>query len=349
MPLMKKKHNDNYEPFMMGLLGYKGTGVAEKVGRLEVAITYLWPKLKSGLTTEAVVAKAYGSLVLAHAVQRQNHKALVAYTLDLIQKRFSNQISDWFVDAVLLNGELLRNLPAHVLRLLKWTWINECFKQGLNTNQIVALSTNNLSFAKLLALPEATSDALLRLARAVFDGNRGDRLAIKATSIFDWLNGQASPIDPMRFASDIFLFTDDGNTIMRSTGVIHRDTILRPDSTISFTINFEFVQSGWTHQRVDGGPDLRYKDNPPVGDYRQRGFALLIDERAIHCEQDPSELVARLQKWKLYWGKLMQSSRSDKQGSSTFQLNRPQVLGVATCGRCRTSQTFVLGSVGVPV
>ncbi len=145
------------------------------------------------------------------------------------------------------------------------------------------------------------------------------------------------------------MFSNDGNTILRSAGLIHRDTILRPNSTISLANHTEYVQSGWTHQRVDGGPDLRFKHNPPLGYYRQRGFILSVDEQSKHYEQDPSELVAMLQAWRSYWNELIQNSRTDKPGSSTFQLNRPQILGVATCCRCRTSQAFVLGNVGVPV
>jgi hypothetical protein len=137
----------------------------------------------------------------------------------------------------------------------------------------------------------------------------------------------------------------DSIVIMGRGLMFHRD-LYTSRLTIASRELTQFVQTGWTHQRLDGGPDLRFRNNPPVGYNRIVGYELTIGGRTYSYSSSPIALIQRLRGWSdLYFGKL--SSRATQLASQPPVAPRPSPAPTATvrCPRCGRLAGFVEGRI----
>lgn len=73
--------------------------------------------------------------------------------------------------------------------------------------------------------------------------------------------------------------------------MVFADRLFTNSPKVDVISNVEFVQTGWTHQKKDGGPDLRFADNQPTGHYEEAGFALLVGPLKILHTDEPTQLA----------------------------------------------------------
>jgi hypothetical protein len=55
-----------------------------------------------------------------------------------------------------------------------------------------------------------------------------------------------------------------------------------------------FVQTGWTHQRTDGGPDRRFTNNPPTGYHKTVGYDVIINNTTTRWQTNPTRFVNQI-------------------------------------------------------
>jgi hypothetical protein len=105
----------------------------------------------------------------------------------------------------------------------------------------------------------------------------------------------------------------------------------------------QFVQTGWTYQRVDGGPDLRYKSNPPTGYNKVVGYVLQINGTPFEFSEDPSNLLRQIGAWCDWWFRDIEPRKQTLIRQAPVKLARFNDPPTVRCPGCGDAQRFVEG------
>ena len=131
-------------------------------------------------------------------------------------------------------------------------------------------------------------------------------------------------------------------------GLYFRDMCLERQPNVNVNELTTFVQTGWTHQRVDGGPDMRYSHNPPIGYNRVTGYQLQVNGRAFSYAFDPRPIMRSIEIWsQFYFQKLRPRAIQIQQQRATIDFSRI-ADDVVRCN-CGKSVTFRDGDFSVAV
>ena len=163
------------------------------------------------------------------------------------------------------------------------------------------------------------------------------------------MSGSKGRINPFRFFNDLLLFSNDGAFLFRTSNLMFNEIELSSISSIRSEVRQEFVQTGWTHQRVDGGPDLRYKVNPPLGHMRVVGYTIYFDRRAVPWGEDPSIIIALINEWRVCCKQLRSQADRSRSGTPNISIQPIPFRATASCDRCSTRQIFVRGELCLPI
>ncbi len=83
----------------------------------------------------------------------------------------------------------------------------------------------------------------------------------------------------------------DQSVFATAKGLLIRGKLYPHDPVVSVEERKEFVFTGWTHSRMDGGPDQRFKHNPPKGYHKTVAYKVTINGDNFEVGSDPKELI----------------------------------------------------------
>ena len=83
----------------------------------------------------------------------------------------------------------------------------------------------------------------------------------------------------------------DQSVFATAKGLLIRGKLYPHDPVISVEEQKEFVFTGWTHSRMDGGPDQRFKHNPRKGYHKTVGYKVAMNGEQFEVKSDPQELI----------------------------------------------------------
>ena len=108
----------------------------------------------------------------------------------------------------------------------------------------------------------------------------------------------------------------------------------------------EYVQTGWTHQRVDGGPDQRFSNNPPVGYYRIVGYVLNVCGVNFEFPREPTDVIATIRTWSdMYFRRLEPNAKALLRTPLTPHPALKVRGSTVQCPSCGKVQEFVEGKI----
>jgi hypothetical protein len=138
----------------------------------------------------------------------------------------------------------------------------------------------------------------------------------------------------------------DGGVRVSNAGIYFGEILVASPPSISLRQEKTFVRTGWTHQRKDGGPDLRYSNNPPIGYFRVTGHILTVNGREFRYANDPSGLVRIINEWSdFYFSKVVSLSDKVLKVPRTDIAKKLYPEAEVKCETCGTVQHFVKGQV----
>ncbi|MEJ7594426.1 MAG: hypothetical protein WKF77_23065, partial [Planctomycetaceae bacterium] len=88
----------------------------------------------------------------------------------------------------------------------------------------------------------------------------------------------------------------DASVFATTSGMLVHAHLFPYDSAVTSNVRQRFVITGWTHSRMDGGPDQRFKHNPPVGHYVVDGYDVTIDGQKLELNDPPKQLLDQIDK-----------------------------------------------------
>jgi hypothetical protein len=264
----------------------------------------------------------------------------------------SNYLQKWTLrhwpadalDVMTAKGELLLRLPVEQQRLLRWQWLRRCHEAGLTPRDVLSLTSAGEFFRKLLASPEPLQLDTIALAFAVLRLPSGTLDRLDAGSVFHWAD-LGTP-NNFRGPADIIATSRSGDLVIRANGLYFRQLHLKNPPHIEVKAREQFVQTGWTHQRNDGGPDQRYSNNPPVGYYQVVGYDLEVSGSNFASYADPSLLARQIQSWAEMYFRII-APESKRLESAAGSSRRSDFDAIVRCPGCGKTQKYLEGKVAI--
>lgn len=240
---------------------------------------------KSGIASHRQLAMIYQLALNQHTCGR-HYLSAVSTLLELFELWMDGEIPSECLDLITKNGELLQQLPTAEARLLRWRFLRACSIRGYSRVDTLALASRAATFSRLFTWPGTLPTRLLALAFAIQRLDDGDSFR----TIFDLAeDGNAKAVEWAEL-NDAGAESAGGDITIRGDGLFVKGLAITQRPEIRITANQHFVQTGWTYQRVDGGPDLRYNNNPPRGYNETVDYSLYINGREFRYASDPSQL-----------------------------------------------------------
>jgi len=219
-----------------------------------------------------------------------------------------NCIDEAFTDGSafgLLNSKTLTILPHHVTKI--------CFNIGCTIADIERVSHICQTIRLAFSTVSAKQIAFLYAVLAVFQSGQ---IRFDLVSVFGLINqGKTSEIERH---PDILAISTDGTVAVFASGVHFHGATFTSRPQVSWEEVKTFVQTGWTYQRKDGGPDRRYKSNPPVGYWRVISYRLTVGGRTFTYSHRPDDIADTIRgaSWLLFDQLLPQVDRIIQQPPS---------------------------------
>jgi hypothetical protein len=133
---------------------------------------------------------------------------------------------------------------------------------------------------------------------------------------------------------------------MCARGILYHDNVFASPLHVDMTPIQEFVQTGWTHPRRDGGPDRRYSHNPPIGHWKTAGYSVRVNGLSFRYARDPSAIVAELARWSDIFFNVIEPAANDfLQRESTGELPNPEMSRLTACPFCGCTLLFRAGRI----
>ncbi len=110
--------------------------------------------------------------------------------------------------------------------------------------------------------------------------------------------------------------------------------------------NRTFVQTGWTHPRQDGGPDMRFAVNPAIGHYVTTGFSLCVGSWVWDHKSDPTPLAEDLRRFAVfYFQQLKPLAEELSRQPTTARLASILIEPAPRCPHCQTPLRLKKGAL----
>ena len=246
------------------------------------------------------------------------------------------------LDEALRNGTLLVSLHPHELLDALWHLVAEAHSLGLTPADVTSLCQASAMCGSLLKATTVPASALshffaiieceqsgqvpegLVTTRQFITNSRykqaQDRPTLLARTVEPFIKSRGDETVRLKFAA----FEFRGN-----------DFTYAPDITVKE--NKTFVQTGWTHPRQDGGPDMRFAINPPVGHYRTTGFTLSVGAWVWEHSHNPTPLADNLRRFtEFYFRQLKPRAEAWSLKPTSPQLASILSEPASRCPHCQT-------------
>jgi hypothetical protein len=144
-------------------------------------------------------------------------------------------------------------------------------------------------------------------------------------------------IDLLEKDADLLCQSNDGSIRVCSRGVIIEGTCHPVMPSVSVNALTKFVHTGWTYQRKDGGPDQRYKNNPPTGYQKHVGYEFRLNGKSDQWWTDPTAYANEIRAFgALLFQEIRLRTEELERQSATYhveQLFRPRPATCLNCGQ----------------
>ena len=255
------------------------------------------------------------------------------------------------LDESLRNGASLVSLRPDEVRASVWHLVSEAASLELTPADATALCKASSTFGSLLKTANVSVPALAHCF-AMLERERSesipDRLVTTRQLIAD---GQHKLTDDRRTSlartvpSRVALFGDETVRLKFEAFEFRgNDFTYLPD--IRVKENRTFVQTGWTHPRQDGGPDMRFAVNPPIGHYVTTGFSLCVGSWVWDHKSDPTPLAEDLRQFAdFYFQQLKPRAEELSRQPTTARLASILIEPAPRCPHCQTPLRLKKGSL----
>lgn len=247
-------------------------------------------------------------------------------------------------EAVTCGGALLCSLSVAMRIALRWRLYQSAHKQGWTVADVIQLADSSSAIRNLLsAEPPATTNVIAEAWAIMTETRQRNSRPTNATSAIEFV--MSSDFKPFRQAPDLLVKSRDGRLAIDSAGLsIDGEHYFSPPKIFINNVT-EFVRTGWTYQRIDGGPDLRYKINPPLGYDRVIGYILTINGKSERYKADPAPFVRLIQAYSTFlFERIRPQAAECAHAPPTGKLRRLLEQTVIRCPRCHQSLHFRAGT-----
>lgn len=281
--------------------------------------------------------------------KRRKHGQREQVLNDLLRQVLNGQLPLACVDVATRNGKTLSRLQQDEPIAIVWRVIEDAKSAGLVPSDLMSITMASPTFGALLeATSVGASDfaelfAILDLedSHEVPDGLLTARQLLRVgkrrlfrghpTLLAQTPPNLASDSEEIRLSVDGFGF---GGVVFTSS----------PDVTVIPVT--AFVQTGWTHQRTDGGPDRRYSVNPPTGYYRHGGYTLTVGNVTRHYGDDPALVAGNIRRMaRFLFHRLKPKAAEWSQYPTTPELTRILAEPASRCPHCQTRLRLQQGTI----
>jgi hypothetical protein len=313
--------------------------------RIEAAARAYQSWYESGAITYAPLAQIL-RLLLVDQLRNQGSGANAAHTLTTYLHQWS--LRRWPADALDMmtgGGEVYVRLPTEQQRLLRWRWLRCCHDAGFSPQAVLALAGAGDLFRNMLTAQEKLDADIVSLAFAILELPSERLHRLDGESVFHWA-AQNNPINFRTHPPRVLVVSTSGDLTIRADGLYFRDLPLDAAPKIDMRTLAQFVQTGWTHQRVDGQPDQRFKHNPPIGYQRIVGYDLVVGGHSFPFGSDPTPVIYQIRAWiSVYNNEIV--PRAKALASANAPQRRYERGALVRCPDCGKTQAFVEGKVAI--
>lgn len=314
------------------LAGHRQAVADSFIAGLAVA-SYAKPLSKSarvvadGLVSRYVQEKSNGALrySLLRALLRLSFSAqarggsggaLVSDVCAFLDMVAEQRFPAYLVDGVFDDARLVSFLDGNAA-LLRWHLLLACRARGWSPDDVISLKGRSKAVARLLDRSPAMNTVEVALAFASLE-LRDELRAMGGIHSTEHSNAHSFEAHP-----ELIAFARDGGLKAAFNGLYYCDMCLEQKPNLNVCELTTFVRTGWTHQRVDGGPDMRYSYNPPVGYNRVTGYKLQINGRTFNFAADPRPIMRSIEVWsEFYFHKLRPRALQIQQKRATIDFSR---------------------------
>lgn len=290
--LLKRPPTPQSVAFLTGLAKNSiGRGDLLNEKQIGKAAEFFLHWFQSGAASHAQVAMVY-QLALSQHVRAHRYEDAVSMLFKLFELWMDEVIPSACLDLITTKGQVLQQLPSAEATLLRWKFLRACSIRRYSQSATLELARRISTFHRLFTWPSPLPPRMAELSIAIQANERGDLV-----SIFDLAErGNAKAVEWAE-KHHVVAEAAGGDIRVQSEGLTRKDIglfvkgiLVTRQPTMSITVNKQFVQTGWTHQRVDGGPDLRFNSNPPLGYFQIVDYSLTINGHEFRYTSDPAPL-----------------------------------------------------------
>ncbi len=263
------------------------------------------------------------------------------------------------LDESLRNGASLVSLRPDEMLASVWHLIAEARSLGLTPADVIAICKTSSTFATLLKTATVPVSALAH-GFAILDLEQSEQIPggllttrkllvdgrYKRTQDRPTLLARTVPLLPDAVRRSRVMLFDEETVRLKFEAFEFRgnDFTYLPD--ISVKENRKFVQMGWTHPRQDGGPDMRFAVNPPIGHYVTTGFSFCVGSWVWDHKSDPTPLAEDLRQFAVfYFQQLKPRAEELSRQPTTARLASILVEPAPRCPHCQAPLRLKKGSL----
>jgi hypothetical protein len=215
---------------------------------------------------------------------------LLRFFASLIGDFVSGALPLSVLESVSASGERLSSLTLEIRVALRWRFFEAAYNRSWSVSDVIQLADKSTAIRTLLSADPPSTRGGISDAWAVLRASR-QRNSLPPNAKLPIELIESGNLKPLRDVPELLLRSSDGRLYVYSGGLsIDGDCFPSPPVTSIAPVT-QFVQTGWTYQRVDGGPDLRYNNNPPIGTNRVIGYDLSINGRKKRHDSNPEPFV----------------------------------------------------------
>jgi hypothetical protein len=240
------------------------------------------------------------------------------------------------------DARLMGHLTDEARMLFRYYASMSCYHAGYSVADVLTLKQRSRTLRLFL---HSLTDNLVAYWFAILKLFPSGREAATLTTVFDLASRDQSRL--MVEMPDVLAVSDNEDVKICSGGVFYNGTLFESPIHTEIVAVQEFVQTGWTHQRRDGGADLRFRNNPPVGYMRTIGYSLLVNGVKVSHSRNPAPVAAELEKCsEMFFKKIRPAAKAMMQHQPSGRLPHPEMAHVTTCPVCAEKILFKEGRVG---
>ncbi|MDB5387825.1 MAG: hypothetical protein JWM11_3471 [Planctomycetaceae bacterium] len=334
--LIKTGITDEARPFIAGLcIASVGRGNRNlRRAPLEALLEHFDRLAARGIISEACFG-GIARLQLHDALDRGSASfEIIDILTKLLRGCLSGERPLSILNLATTNGTFFSMLPAETVVAIRWRFLQIAQTLEWSFPDLFVAAQHCAALRAFIcpsvgSLREILADdwALLELNAEIL--KRG---YLTAPDLID--KGILRPFQP---DVDLLCQTSDLKIRVYSRGLIIDRVCHAIMPTVSSRSLTKFVQTGWAHEKQNGLPDQRFKNNAPKGYYKKKGYEFRLNTKTTIWKTDPTAFVNHIKALSsLLFGQIKLRAEELERQKTTFhveQIFRPRIATCLNCGQ----------------